>query len=137
MAEIFRCRAGDVDAHLEAQLLELTLPTGDMAKVYRACANPTSKHWEGTVIVARDGDQVVGWALRWRCFAGHRWSLHIFVDPARRRTGIGSQLVAASRYRLRATTELRGFVWDDTSASFWATIDIPGVVAPDLRRPAA
>lgn len=128
-----RLPAADVPPALEERLMELTLPTGDMAKVYRACARG-DRRWQGQVIVARADGVVAGWALRWKLdHHWHKWCLHLFVHPDHRRCGVATLLVDAARYRLRRDTRLRGFVWDDTSAAFWATVDLPTVDAPDLR----
>lgn len=133
---IARYPVGDVPPDLETRLLELTLPEGEMAKVYRTCANPRRRDWTGQVITASDADTIVGWGLRWQNGYSRHWALFLFVDPARRREGVGSTLVDASQYRLRAQTRVRGFVHDDLSAAFWSSTAQGRVVAPDYRKPA-
>lgn len=133
--EISHLAPADVDDVLEAQLLELTLKTGEMAKVYRTCKNPQRRHWQGHVIIARIDGAIVGWALRWTCFPGHGvWSVHLYVHRAHRRNGIGTALVSAARYRLRRHTELRGHPWNTGSTEFWQHITrtVPATSIPSL-----
>lgn len=131
---VARYPADAVPAPTVSRLLELTLPNGDMAKVFAACANPR-RAWTGQVVTATVGGEIVGWALRWKSFPDHRtWCVHLFVDPAHRRRGVGTALVAACQHRLRAETPVRGFVWDDASAAFWAATATGRVTAPDCRR---
>lgn len=125
--EISSVAPGNIDDQLEQQLLALTLPDGDMAPVYRACKNPVRTDWRGRVFIAWEEGRPVGWALRWQCFRGTKWTLHLYVHPARRRTGIGTELVRAAHRRLRADTWVKGCPWDDTSTAFWDWIE--GVAA--------
>ncbi|PFG42270.1 ribosomal protein S18 acetylase RimI-like enzyme [Isoptericola jiangsuensis] len=68
-------------------------PHRDVAAARR---NPTS-----TVLVARDGDTVVGSAMAG--YEGHRgWLYYVAVAPGRRGTGLGRQVVTAAEDWLHA-----------------------------------
>lgn len=126
MIALTHLKAEDVPPELEERLLELTLPAGEMVKVYRSCRSVSSqvrRAWTGRVVVASIDGKVVGWALRWRLsIHGRKWIVHLFVDPEHRRDGVGTALVAGCRYRLRRDTELKGCPWDQVSREFWASI---------------
>jgi GNAT superfamily N-acetyltransferase len=120
----------DIDDDLAATLCALTLPDGEMAKVFRACARHGSG-WGGIAYVAHRGGEPLGWCLRWQAFRGARWGLHLYVADEHRRTGVATALVGAASARLGRHTAIRGYVWDATSASFWRTQHDPRLTLCD------
>lgn len=123
-----RWRAEDVSVSDRERLLALTLPHGEMGGVFKACANPSRRDWSGTVFIARHGDCFVGWLLRWKCFRGNPWNVHLFVTEACRREGVGTALIRAAEVRVRRP--IRACAWDDVSEAFFRST---GVSARDAR----
>ncbi|MDO8150703.1 GNAT family acetyltransferase [Isoptericola sp. b408] len=75
---------------------DLTRPWNDP---YRDIADARA-HPAATVLVARDGDVVVGSVLAG--YEGHRgWLYYVAVDPDRRTTGLGRTVVEAAETWLR------------------------------------
>lgn len=112
----------------------LTLGSGgEMAAVFRTVRNSNRAGWSGRAVIVRDGDEIVGWGLRWKAFSdATQWVLHVFVAPGRRRQGIGTTICAEASKRL--SRPLKGMVWDDVSAAFYGSGKAAGFVVFDLRR---
>ena len=48
---------------------------------------------EGYLIVAHNGEKLVGWAVAYICYKPAAWQFQCYVPPRQRRKGIGSKLL--------------------------------------------
>lgn len=105
---------------------------GQMAAVFRSCRRGRGG-WTGRAVIVRDTNEtIVGWGLRWKAFEDStRWALFLFVDPARRREGIGTLIAGEATRRVRQP--VKGFVWNDESANFYASAPHPHVFPQETR----
>ena len=89
----------DLDSQLAADLRQLTFsPNGMMAQALtNVIAAPRRGEQSVAVLASSPAGQLVGWALVFPHRHSARFEAYFFVDPAYRRSGIGTALAAEIR----------------------------------------
>jgi GNAT superfamily N-acetyltransferase len=89
------------------RLRELTLRNGLM---WPTVQDFLDRNWRLSRVVVAQNDlgRIVGWAFIFQHQRGSSWNLHVFVDPAFRRRGIGRRLISHARIGRKAPLAVFG-----------------------------
>lgn len=117
--EICRFKAENVPNQYYDRLFELTFGhNGMMWEEYQSCRYKTH---HGIAFLAFDDTELVGWSLRWKYHSYYDHHIYVFVDPLRRREGIGAELILAASASLRTRVAiLHG--WDKQSIDCFTSV---------------
>lgn len=91
---------------------QLTLRDGDMWPTFCQYEN---RNWRlsRAVLAHADDGTILGWALIFQPARGIRWNVHVYVDRAHRRKGIGTRLISHARIGRKGSVGV--FPWDSRS----------------------